>query len=61
MKVMVVLNKTASRQVIDLKQFSEILEKGTVATNILTGRKMTLNEKLVVNPKEPLILEIKLQ
>lgn len=61
MKVMVVLNKTTSRQVIDLKQFSEILDKPTVAKNILTGRKITLNDKLMVNSKEPLILEIDLK
>lgn len=59
MKIMVVLNKTASRQVVDLKRFSEILVKGTAAKNILTGREITLNEKLTVNSKEPLILKIK--
>ena len=59
MKVMVVLNKTASRQNVDLTQFSELLIKGTIAKNIITGKKITLNNNLTVDPKQPLILEIK--
>lgn len=58
MKVMVVLNKTASRQNVDLTRFSEILVKATAAKNIFTGRTITLNDKLAVDSKEPLILEI---
>ena len=58
MKVMVVLNKTASRQNVDLTQFSELLTKGTRAKDIITGKKITLNNNLAVDPKQPLILEI---
>jgi len=59
MKVMVVLNKTASRQNVDLIQFSELLTKGTKAKNIITGKEITLNSNLTVDSKQPLILEIK--
>jgi neopullulanase len=58
MKVMVVLNKTASRQNVDLTQFSELLIKGTRAKNIFTGKEITLNHNLTVDSKQPLILEI---
>ncbi len=58
MKVMVVLNKTASRQNVDLTQFSELLIKGTTAKNIITGKEITLNNNLTVDSKQPLILEI---
>jgi len=58
MKVMVVLNKTASRQNVDLTRFSELLQKGTTAKNILTGKGITLNDSLTVDSKQPLILEI---
>ena len=58
MKVMVVLNKTASRQNVDLTRFSELLVKGTRAKNIITGKEITLNNNLTVDSKQPLILEI---
>jgi len=59
MKVMVVLNTTASRQNLDLTQFSELLTKETVGKDIITGKKITLNSNLIVDSKQPLILEIK--
>jgi len=57
-KVMVVLNKTASRQNVDLTQFSELGIQGAKAKNIITGKQMTLNNNLTVDSKQPLILEI---
>jgi glycosidase len=58
MKVMVVLNKTASRQNVDLTQFSELLKNGAAAKNIVTGEKIILNDNLSVDSKQPLIFEI---
>jgi len=58
MKVMVILNKTANRQNVDLTRFSELLVKGATAKNIITGREITLNNNLTVDSKQPLILEI---
>jgi glycosidase len=58
MKVMVVLNKTASRQEVDLTQFSELLSKGTTAKDIITGKKVSLNNVLTVKAKQGLILEL---
>ena len=57
-KVMVVLNKTASSQNVDLTRFAELLIKGTTAKNIITDEKITLNNILAVDSKQPLILEI---
>jgi hypothetical protein len=45
MKVMVVLNKTASSQNVDLTRFAELLIKGTTAKNIITDEKITLNKQ----------------
>jgi len=58
MKVMVVLNKTTSRQNVDLTRFSELLINGKTAKNIITGKEITLNNNLTVDSKQPLILEI---
>ena len=58
MKVMVVLNKTANRQNVDLTRFSELRIKGATAKNIITGKEITLNNNLTVDSKQPLILEI---
>jgi hypothetical protein len=58
MKVMVVLNKTASRQNVDLTRFSELLNKGTTAKNIITGEEIILNDSISVDSKQPLIFEI---
>lgn len=58
MKVMVVLNKTANRRNVDLTQFSELLIKGKIAKNIITGKEITLSNNLTVDSKQPLILEI---
>jgi glycosidase len=58
MKVMVVLNKTASRQEVDLTQFSELLSKGTTAKDIITGKKVSLNNVLTVEAKQGLILDL---
>jgi hypothetical protein len=58
MKVMVVLNKTANRQNVDLTRFSELLNKGTTVKNIITAEKIILNDNLSVDSKQPLIFEI---
>ena len=59
MKVMVVLNKTANGQNVDLTRFSELLNKGATAKNIITGKEMILNNNLSVDSKQPLVLEIR--
>jgi glycosidase len=58
MKIMVVLNKTASRQNVDLTQFSELQIEGATAKDVITGRQITLDNNLTVGPKQPLILEM---
>ena len=57
-KVMVVLNKSKKSRQLDLSRFSEVLEPGSRATNIITGNEYTLNGTLKVGGKTPLILEI---
>ena len=58
MKIMVVLNKTANSQNVNLTRFSELRIEGATAKDIITGRQITLSNNLTVGPKRPLILEI---
>ncbi|NQV35474.1 MAG: glycoside hydrolase family 13 protein [Phycisphaeraceae bacterium] len=55
-KVMVVLNKSDKQQVIDLKQFSEVLEPR--GKDVLSGKDFTLKGSLTVDARQPLIIEI---
>jgi len=57
-KVMVVLNKSKESRQIDLSRFSEILEPGSRATDVISGNQYTLNGTLKVAGKTPLILEV---
>jgi len=50
--------KAATSQNVDLTRFAELLIKGTTAKNIITDEKITLNNILAVDSKQPLILEI---
>ncbi|MCF7974447.1 MAG: glycoside hydrolase family 13 protein [Phycisphaerae bacterium] len=58
MKVMVVLNKTASRQTVDLSRFSEVLTKDTLAVNVMSGERIPLDRDLSVDPKQPYLFEL---
>lgn len=50
--------KASTSQNVDLTRFAELLIKGTTAKNIITDEKITLNNILAVDSKQPLILEI---
>ena len=57
--VMVVINNNPEVQELDLNRYSEGLEGYTAGTDILTGQEIQLNEKLEVEGKSPLVLELK--
>ena len=57
-KVMVVLNKNKEKQVLELDRFSEILQPGTQAREIISGKSFNLNKQLEVPAKTPMILEM---
>jgi len=57
-KVMIVLNKSEEKQTLRLERFSEILQPGSQAREIITGKTFTLEKQLEVPAKTPMILEI---
>ena len=56
---MVVLNKNKEKQMLELDRFSEILQPGTPAREIISGKTLTLDKQLEVPAKTPMILEVK--
>jgi hypothetical protein len=57
-KVMVVLNKPDRQQVVELKQFSEILEPGSTGKDVLSGKAFILKGSLAVDARQALVIEI---
>ncbi|MBS3807629.1 MAG: glycoside hydrolase family 13 protein [Bacteroidales bacterium] len=57
-KVMVVLNKNEEKQMLELDRFSEILQPGTPAREIITGKTLDLEKQLEVPAKTPMVLEM---
>lgn len=57
-KIIVMLNKTADQQMVDLAQFAELLDKGTRGRDVMTGKEFILENSLTVESKQPLILEV---
>jgi glycosidase len=58
-QVMVVLNKSADRQTIDLAPFADRLAGATLGREVLTDRAVELTGPLSVGPKQALVLEIR--
>ncbi len=57
-KIIVMLNKTADQQTVDLAQFAELLDKGARGRDVMTGKEFILENSLTVESKQPLILEV---
>jgi len=57
-KVMVVLSKNAQEIQLDLQRFKEILGKATQGKEVISGKRVSLNGKLTVPAKSPMIIEI---
>lgn len=56
--VMVIINKNSSVYELDLSRFSEMLEGKTKAKDILGGREYVLEDKLILSPRKPYVLEL---
>ena len=58
-KIMVVLNKTKEQRKIGLLQFEELLPANSSGINILKNQAIIFSDSLTIDPKEPLVIEIK--
>ncbi len=58
-QVMVVLNKSADRQSVDLAPFAELLAGASAGREILTETELVLDDRLVVGPKQAMIVEVR--
>jgi neopullulanase len=58
-KVMVVLNKGKSEQVLQTRRFEEILPAGASGVDVITGQKFDLRQTLKIAARSALILELK--
>ncbi len=57
-KVMVVLNKNFKPTTLDLSRFAEVLNVPSSATDVLSGRRLSLATSLTVAPRSATILEL---
>lgn len=57
--VMVVLNKKSDAVTLDLARFSEVLPQGKTATEVISGKRITLNKQLTVPARGTLVLDIR--
>ncbi len=57
-KVMVVLNKSTKSRRLNLERYAEIMEPGTEAREVISGKTKQLGRRLTVPAKTPMILEI---
>ncbi|MEO0330734.1 MAG: cyclomaltodextrinase C-terminal domain-containing protein, partial [Bacteroidota bacterium] len=58
-KIMIVLSKNEEEVTLDLSRFREILSKGEQGTEILTDKQFTLDDKLQVPARTPLIIDVR--
>ena len=56
--VLTVLNGTSHQKKLPVARYTEIIEQATEATNILTGRKVSLAKDVTLQPRATMILEI---
>ena len=59
--IMVVFNKNAAETRLDLRRFREVLAPNSVATDVLTGQRMPLNNVLKLAGRSSLILQVQSQ
>jgi len=57
--IMVVLNKSAEKQRIDLQPFAEMELKGSSGKEILSGKQIKLDDHLTIRGKQAMIIELK--
>jgi len=56
--VMVIMNKQAQAVTLDLARFHEVLPKNKTATEVISGKPLTLNNTLTVPARGTLVLDI---
>lgn len=56
--IMIILNKNESPVTLSLERFREILPKGVIGMNVLTGKETTLEDRFELAGPGPVILEI---
>ncbi len=56
-KVMIVLNNSLQKQELDLKRFNEIIKNSKTGKEIISGKTVSLQNKLQINAKTPMIVE----
>jgi neopullulanase len=57
--VMVVMNKQHHAVTLDLNRFRQVLPGGTTATEVISGKRMTLDKQLIVPARDTLVLDIR--
>ena len=57
-KLMVVLNKNKKEQLLELARFREIIGKSVKGTDVVSGQEFLLNDRILLPPVTPLILEL---
>ncbi|MDP2714418.1 glycoside hydrolase family 13 protein [Rheinheimera sp.] len=57
--VMVVMNKQHQPVTLDLARFNEVLPRGKTATEVITGKRITLDKQLTVPARGTLVLDIR--
>nr|WP_315475530.1 glycoside hydrolase family 13 protein [uncultured Undibacterium sp.] len=58
-KVMVIINRNEQSAELDLQRFQEVIKDSKTAREVMSGQAISLKEKLKVNAKTALILELK--
>lgn len=59
-KVMVIVNNSESEQTLNLKRFREVISKGKICKDFISGNNINLeNEKIIIGAKTSMIIEIK--
>lgn len=56
---MVILNKNNSEVTLDIKRYSQMIPERFEATEIITGKPVTVQQTLQVPAHTPMILELK--
>lgn len=58
-KVMVVINNASEQRIVGLSRFTEMLQGLNAGTDIITGKGVTLSDRLTIPAKTPMIIELK--
>ena len=54
---MTIINGTSKPATMDIKRYAEIIGSHTVATDVITGKKVNLTSDITLSPRQTLIIE----